>query len=127
MARTTKLFIVGGLLVAAAIALFVAPFASSSPDGLEKVAADEGFDGAEVDHRLGDGPLADYQVDGSDDERIGTAVAGAIGVLLTFGLGLGVVALAGSVSTRRQDSGDSRRPGVNGRDEPTARRRAPPR
>ncbi len=39
------LFVVGGLLVALALAFFVSPYASSSPDGLNKVAEDKGFDG----------------------------------------------------------------------------------
>ena len=53
---------------------------ASSPDGLEKVAEDQGFDRDEPDHALADGPLADYAVEGVDDERLSTGLAGLIGV-----------------------------------------------
>ena len=36
--------IVAGLLVALALAAFASPFASTEPDGLNKVAADHGLD-----------------------------------------------------------------------------------
>jgi len=88
-----KLFVAAGLLVGLALVLLVSPFASSSPDGLEKVAAEEGFDGSAREHDTGDSPLADYGVDGVDDERVGTGLAGVIGVLLTFGIGLGLFAV----------------------------------
>ena len=37
MKSNIRLFVVAGLLVGLGLALFVSPFASSSPDGLEKV------------------------------------------------------------------------------------------
>ena len=37
--KNLVLFLVGGLLVTLGLAFFVSPLASSSPDGLEKVAA----------------------------------------------------------------------------------------
>jgi cobalt/nickel transport system permease protein len=80
--------IVGGLLVALGLAFFVSPFASSSPDGLEKVATDEGFIDTAEDHGLADGPLADYGVEGVDDDSLSTGLAGIIGVVLTFGVAL---------------------------------------
>ena len=81
-------FFLGGLLVAVALGVFVSPFASSSPDGLEKVAAEEGFDEAADDHSLQESPLADYSVRGLGDSRLGTAASGLLGVLLTFGFGM---------------------------------------
>ena len=92
MRTNTKLFIVAGLLVGLALALFLSPFASSSPDGLEKVAAEERFDGTMRDHDTADSPLADYGVEGVGNEKLGKALAGLIGVLLTFGVGLGLFA-----------------------------------
>jgi hypothetical protein len=86
MKENVRLFVVGGLLVAAALALFVSPFASSDPDGLERVANDKGFATSERDHALKDGPVADYAFRGVDDERIGTGLAGLIGVIFTFGI-----------------------------------------
>jgi cobalt/nickel transport system permease protein len=79
-----------GLAVALVLAFFVSPYASSSPDGLEKVAADKGLDTGVNDHAAGDSPLADYAVKGVDNSRLSTGLAGVLGVVLTFGLGLGV-------------------------------------
>ena len=57
-----------GIAVAVALVVFVAPFANSNPDGLEKVSADTGIDAAVLDHDLADSPLADYGVDGVDND-----------------------------------------------------------
>ena len=105
MSTNTKLFVVAGLLVGLALAIFVSPFANSSPDGLEKVATEEGFDGAAEDHDLANGPLADYGVDGVDDERLGTGAAGLIGTLVTFGLGVGVFALIRTLRPKEPAAG----------------------
>jgi cobalt/nickel transport protein len=98
-----RLFVIGGLLVAVALALIVSGFASSSPDGLEKVAEDKGFLETAQDHLFGDGPLADYTVKGVDNERLSTGLAGLIGVLVTFGVGLALFAL---LRAMRPGSGD---------------------
>jgi PDGLE domain len=100
--RTIRIFVLAGLLVGLGLAIFAGPFASSEPDGLEKVATEEGFDGAAENHDLADGPLADYGVEGVDDPRVGTGLAGLIGVLVTFGIGL---ALFGVVRVVRERSG----------------------
>jgi hypothetical protein len=97
-----RLFLVGGLLVTMGLALVVSGFASSSPDGLEKVAEDKGFVETARDHLLADGPLADYTVRGVDNERLATGLSGLIGVLITFGVGLALFSL---VRARRSDSG----------------------
>jgi hypothetical protein len=81
------------LAVAAAVGLATAasPFASSSPDGLEKVAADQAF------LERGEAPettvLADYAIPGVDDERVATGLAGFAGTLLVFTAGSGVALL----------------------------------
>ena len=67
--------------VALLLAFFVSPEASSSPDGLEKVATDKGFIDTGTDHALADLPTADYGVEGVDNERLSTGLAGIIGVL----------------------------------------------
>lgn len=85
--RRTRRFVVGGVAVALLLALFVSPFASSSPDGLERVAIDNGLDSEVRDHALADGPLADYSVAGVGDEALGTGLSGVIGVVATFALG----------------------------------------
>ena len=100
MKANTKLFVVAGLLVALGLALFVSPLADSDPDGLTKVAEDEGFAEAEQEHDLADSPVAGYEVDGVDDDRMSTGIAGVIGVLVTFGIAVGSFAL---IRTLRRD------------------------
>ena len=117
MKSNTKLFILAGLLVGLAVAMLVGPFASGSPDGLEKVAAEEGFDGAARDHDLADSPFADYAVQGVDNERLGTAMSGLTGVLLTFGVGLALFALLRVIGGRRANgSPEADRAGPAGAD-----------
>ena len=65
-------FVAIGLAAAAALVILVAPRASSSPDGLERVAAEKGIDVDGRPHALGDGPFADYGTTGVDDAAIGT-------------------------------------------------------
>ena len=107
MSTNVKLFVVAGLLLAAALAVFVSPFASSSPDGLERVAEDEGFADTATEHRLGDSPVADYAVDGVDDERVSGGLAGLVGVLVTFGLGVGVFAVLRTLRPADDGAGGS--------------------
>jgi PDGLE domain len=102
MRSNTRLFLIAGLLVAIGLAVIVSGFASSSPDGLEKVAEDKGFLETARDHVFVDGPLADYAVRGVDNERLSTGLSGLIGVLITFGVGLALFAL---IRTRRSGSG----------------------
>ena len=84
--------VITGLVVAVALATFASPFASASPDGLEKVAADKALDTEVADHALAGGPLAEYDLDRVDDERVGTGLAGLIGVAVTFAVGFGLFA-----------------------------------
>ncbi|HEU4750935.1 MAG TPA: PDGLE domain-containing protein, partial [Acidimicrobiia bacterium] len=85
-------FVAAGLAAALLLVLVVAPMASSEPDGLEFVADDTGFAAAAEVHPIG-GPVADYGVAGIENERVGTVVAGAIGVGATFLIGFGLIAL----------------------------------
>jgi hypothetical protein len=77
-------FLVGGLAIVAALAFFLAPRASGEPDGLNKVALDEGFAETETDHALADTPTAGYELGGVDDSGLSTGLAGLIGVAITF-------------------------------------------
>ena len=92
MSTNVRLFVLAGLLVGLGLAVLISPFASSAPDGLEKVAAEEGFDEAATEHELASGPMADYAVAGIEQERVSTGVAGLVGTLVTFGIGLGLFA-----------------------------------
>jgi cobalt/nickel transport system permease protein len=80
-------FVAGALIVAIALAVFVSPFASSSPDGLERVAADQNFEAAAADEPTWDfSPLGDYQLPGIGSERVATAIAGLFGTVALFAL-----------------------------------------
>lgn len=89
-ARSTKPVWITGLVAALALAGFVSFYASSSPDGLEKVAADKGIDQKVTDHAAADSPLADYGVKDVTDARLSGGLAGVIGVGATVVVGTGV-------------------------------------
>ena len=76
-----------GLLATLGVALFVAPFACPWPDGLESVAARLGFEHKAVPPRVG-APASDYQVPGVRWAAGATALAGAAGTVIVFGLAL---------------------------------------
>ncbi|MEX0754330.1 MAG: PDGLE domain-containing protein [Actinomycetota bacterium] len=101
--KNLALFVAGGVLVALGLAFFVSPRASGSPDGLEKVAIDEGFDDTAEEHDRGEGPLADYAVEGVEDESLSTGLSGIIGVAITFGVGLLLFGTLRAIRGRRGD------------------------
>jgi hypothetical protein len=108
--KNAWLFLIGGLIVTLGLAFFVSPLASGSPDGLERVAIDEGFAGTAEEHALADGPLADYGVEGVQDEGLSTGLAGIIGVAITFGVGMIVFGLLRAVRARRRPPQVEERP-----------------
>ena len=80
---TNHKFYIAGFIVSLFLAGVVSFYASSSPDGLEKVAGDIGFIETAKDHTNANGTLADYGVKGIDNERASVGVAGVIGVIGT--------------------------------------------
>ncbi len=74
------------LVVALALVVFVAPFASPWPDGLEKVAEDTGFATASTEPLWTFSPLPDYTVPVLGEGMWSTAVAGLVGTLVLCGL-----------------------------------------
>ncbi|MQY06343.1 PDGLE domain-containing protein [Actinomadura macrotermitis] len=86
----TKRFFAVFLLVSLVLAGFVSYYASSSPDGLEKVAADKGIDAHAKDHSMKDSPLADYGIKGIGDARLSGGLSGAIGVGVVLLIGGGL-------------------------------------
>lgn len=72
------------LLAAMVVAVFLSPFASSSPDGLERVAEDLGFI-EKGEQNVITSPIPDYVLPGIENEKLATSLAGAVGTLLTFG------------------------------------------
>ncbi|MCX4581595.1 energy-coupling factor ABC transporter permease [Streptomyces sp. NBC_01481] len=79
-----------GLAGALVLAGFVSFYASASPDGLEKVAADKGIDKHVEEHAAKDSPLADYGVKDIADARLSGGLAGVIGVGVTVVAGTGI-------------------------------------
>lgn len=78
-----KRFYLIGLAISLVIAGLLSFYASSSPDGLEKVAIDLGFIDAAKDSAVADSALADYGVAGVENERLSVGIAGVIGVIAT--------------------------------------------
>ncbi|HEX2971280.1 MAG TPA: energy-coupling factor ABC transporter permease [Tepidisphaeraceae bacterium] len=72
-----------GVVIAIGLALFVAPFASQLPDGLEKTAEDLGFAAQAAAPAIA-APIPDYQMPGISSAAMGTAIAGMIGTLVAF-------------------------------------------
>jgi cobalt/nickel transport system permease protein len=97
-----------GVLVALGLAIFVAPFASGWPDGLEKVAATLGFEHRAAAAPALAAPLPDYGIPGVGSAALSTIIAGVTGTLVAFGLAW---LLASLLTTPR---GTSARPGGKG-------------
>ncbi|MFJ4780700.1 energy-coupling factor ABC transporter permease [Streptomyces sp. NPDC088762] len=89
-ARSTRKVWATGLVTALVLAGFVSFYASASPDGLEKVAADKGIDQKAEEHAAAGSPLADYSVKDVDDARLSGGLAGVIGVGATVAVGSGI-------------------------------------
>ncbi len=90
-----------GLVVALFLAGVVSFYASSSPDGLEWVAGQTGFEQAATEHGAAAySPLVDYQVAGLTDPRLSGGLAGVIGTLIVLALGMGLMWVLGRRSTR---------------------------
>lgn len=79
-----------GLAVSLVLAGGVSYYASSHPDGLEKVAGDVGFLDSAKESAVEDSPLAGYDVAGVDNERISGGLAGIIGVASTAAISFGL-------------------------------------
>jgi cobalt/nickel transport protein len=89
----TRTFVLVGLAVALLIAGVGSYYASSSPDGLEATAAEQGFADTARDSATADSPLADYSFAGVDDDRLSGGLAGVIGVVLVLALAGGLTLL----------------------------------
>ncbi|MEW2070106.1 energy-coupling factor ABC transporter permease [Streptomyces sp. NPDC007346] len=105
-ARSTRGFWITGLVSAFLLAGFVSFYASASPDGLERVAADQGIDEKAREHGAADSPLADYGVGDIANARLSGGLAGVIGVSATVVVGTGVFWV---VRRRREESTEASR------------------
>lgn len=90
-----RLFTILALALAVGLAAAVSPYASSSPDGLERVAGDEAFLDQGTLHAVQEeSPAPDYAFPGVDDPRVATGLAGFAGTLVVFGVGSGIALVA---------------------------------
>lgn len=87
MTNTGSRWVVAGLVIALALA-FVSPLADPNPDGLERVAEDQGFITQAQDPTYT--ILPDYTVPFIESEILTTIAAGVIGVLIVAGVGFGM-------------------------------------
>ena len=76
--------LVFGLLISFGLALFVAPFACSWPDGLDKVAQTLGFEHHAARAPLIPSPMASYRLPGITSAAVATSLAGVIGTIVAF-------------------------------------------
>ena len=78
----TGMFVAIALALAIGLATAVSPFASPSPDGLEKVAEQKAFlDEGKLHSLQEESPIPDYAFPGIENERLATGVAGFVGTL----------------------------------------------
>ncbi len=87
-----------GALVVCLLVAVISPLASSSPDGLEKIAEDKGFFGLAMDSPFQ--IIADYIFPGIENEPVATILAGVIGTLVLFGF---VYGLSWLIRSRRAE------------------------
>ena len=80
-----------GVLILALLLAILSPLASSSPDGLERVAEDKGFIDVALTPIFNIFP--DYVVPGVTNEAAATILAGLLGTLIIFGIGYGLAKL----------------------------------
>ncbi|MDQ0991401.1 energy-coupling factor ABC transporter permease [Streptomyces sp. V3I7] len=85
--RSHRKLWITGLITSLVLAGFVSFYASAHPDGLEKIAHDQGIDKKAEPHASSDSPLADYGVKDVSDARLSGGLAGVIGVGATIVVG----------------------------------------
>jgi hypothetical protein len=109
---STRALVVAGVLVALFLAGVVSYYASSSPDGLDRVAQDTGIARTERPHAGDESPLAGYDTDGLGNRRLSGGLAGVAGTLVVLVLAGG---LALAVRRRGTDDHDRGLPERSGR------------
>jgi cobalt/nickel transport protein len=94
LTKGNLLFLFCGLGTSLMIAVVVSPFASSNPDGLDRVSQDLKFEHKAAEDTLAQNlPFAkvfdEYALKGVP-EKVATPMAGLVGTLATFGLAWGI-------------------------------------
>jgi hypothetical protein len=98
---STRGLVAAGVLIALFLAAVVSYYASSRPDGLNRVAEDTGFAHTERPHAGDDSPLAGYDTDGLGNRRLSSGLAGVAGTLVVLVLAGGL-----ALAVRRRGSDD---------------------
>lgn len=92
--RSTRLIAIVGLALAIGLATTISPLASAQPDGLQRVAEQQGFaEQARVAPLQDDSPIPGYAFPGIEDERLARGLAGFAGTLAVFAFGYGLARL----------------------------------
>jgi hypothetical protein len=87
----TIAFVAIALALAVGLATAVSPFASPAPDGLTRVAGDKGFLDNGTTHRVHESsPIPGYAFPGIADARVAKGVAGFVGTIGVFAVGVGL-------------------------------------
>ncbi len=90
------------LSLVAALGIFVSPFATPWPDGLDSVASRLGFDQKALSQSGAHAPLADYRVPGVGSAAAATVFAGAAGAIVVFLLSYLLARVLVPSQTRRE-------------------------
>ena len=106
--RSWVIIIAVGLAIAFGITL-ASPWASSDPDGLERVAEDKEFidKGEDAPYEI----IPDYTFPGVDNERVATVLSGIIGVAIVAAVAFGIGLLV-RVTRGRPEPDTGARPGT---------------
>jgi hypothetical protein len=94
--RVGRRWWVAGIAITTLVVVVAALLASSDPDGLERVAEDNGFIGQATN--FVSGLFSGYAIPGIDDPRLSTILSGLLGVAIV----LGVMYVLGRVLARRR-------------------------
>lgn len=79
-----------GIAVSLLVAGVFSYYASSSPDGLEKIAQEHGFSETATDAANAALPTADYGIEGVESERLSVGLAGVLGVVVVVVVAFGL-------------------------------------
>lgn len=85
---SNKTFIIISAIICIIIAALFSHFASSSPDGLEKVAEKLSFE-QRAGEAIVKSAMPDYVVPQIQNEKVSASTAGAVGTIITFVLAFG--------------------------------------
>lgn len=86
-----KRFILISLMISIILVLFISPFASTCPDGLEKVTEEKNI--AIKETGIINSIMPDYTISYIKHEGLSTSIAGLLGTIITFAAGTGITFL----------------------------------